>query len=126
MMISPPAMRPANSSAWRHRAVDPGSKSIHAPASRGAAFQLRPRPAHALQYCGPGHKRALPEFDPRQERRLHVVVSGANVAQQRCRLLAIPALAAGVIDGSALQNAMTMNKEFMRFLQREGSGTSTS
>jgi Glycosyl hydrolase family 63 C-terminal domain len=32
----------------------------------------------------------------------------------------IPALAAGVIDGQTLQNVMTMNKEFMRFLQREG------
>ena len=34
----------------------------------------------------------------------------------------IPALAAAVIDGSALQQAMTMNKEFMRFLQSEGVG----
>jgi hypothetical protein len=34
----------------------------------------------------------------------------------------IPALAAGVIDGRALQQAMAMNKEFMRFLQREGVG----
>ena len=34
----------------------------------------------------------------------------------------IPALAAAVIDGGALQQAMTMNKEFMRFLQREGVG----
>ena len=34
----------------------------------------------------------------------------------------IPVLAAGVIDGSALQNAMTMNKLFMRFLQHEGVG----
>ena len=32
----------------------------------------------------------------------------------------IPVLAAGVIDGSALQNAMTMNKLFTRFLQHEG------
>jgi hypothetical protein len=34
----------------------------------------------------------------------------------------IPALASAVIDGSVLQQAMTMNKEFMRFLQREGVG----
>ena len=34
----------------------------------------------------------------------------------------IPVLAAAVIDGGALQQAMTMNKEFMRFLQREGIG----
>jgi len=32
----------------------------------------------------------------------------------------IPALAAIVIDGAMLQQAMTMNKTFMRFLQREG------
>jgi hypothetical protein len=35
----------------------------------------------------------------------------------------IPALAAGVIDGQTLQNVMTINKEFMRFLQREGVGS---
>ena len=34
----------------------------------------------------------------------------------------IPALAAGVIDGNMLHNAMTMNKMFMRFLQHEGVG----
>jgi hypothetical protein len=34
----------------------------------------------------------------------------------------IPALAAGVIDGSALQNAMAMNKLFTRFLQQQGVG----
>jgi hypothetical protein len=34
----------------------------------------------------------------------------------------IPALAAAVIDGSMLQQAMTMNKLFMRFLQHEGVG----
>ena len=34
----------------------------------------------------------------------------------------IPALAAGVIDGDMLHNALTMNKLFMRFLQREGVG----
>jgi hypothetical protein len=32
----------------------------------------------------------------------------------------IPTLAAAVIDGNTLQHAMTMNKTFMRFLQREG------
>jgi Glycosyl hydrolase family 63 C-terminal domain len=32
----------------------------------------------------------------------------------------IPALAASVIDGVALQNVMSMNKLFMRFLRREG------
>src|SRR6516164_614962 len=32
----------------------------------------------------------------------------------------IPALAAGVIDGQALQNVMAMDKLFMRFLRREG------
>jgi len=32
----------------------------------------------------------------------------------------IPAIAALVIDGNMLQQAMTMNKTFMRFLQREG------
>ena len=34
----------------------------------------------------------------------------------------IPAIAAIVIDGSMLQHAMTMNKTFTRFLQREGVG----
>ena len=34
----------------------------------------------------------------------------------------IPALAAGVIDGNMLQNALTMNKNFTRFLQKEGVG----
>ena len=34
----------------------------------------------------------------------------------------IPALAAVVIDGDMLSNAMTMNKRFMRFLEREGVG----
>jgi hypothetical protein len=34
----------------------------------------------------------------------------------------IPALAAAVIDGNMLQQAMTMNKLFMRFLQHEGVG----
>jgi hypothetical protein len=32
----------------------------------------------------------------------------------------IPALAAAVVDGAVLQQAMTMNKRFMRFLQHEG------
>ena len=34
----------------------------------------------------------------------------------------IPALAAGVIDGNMLNNAMTMNKTFTRFLAKEGVG----
>ena len=34
----------------------------------------------------------------------------------------IPALAAGVIDGGMLQNALTLNKNFSRFLRREGVG----
>ena len=34
----------------------------------------------------------------------------------------IPALAAAVIDGNMLQQAMTMNKMFMRFLEHEGVG----
>ena len=34
----------------------------------------------------------------------------------------IPALAAGVIDGNMLNNALTMNKLFKRFLQHEGVG----
>jgi hypothetical protein len=34
----------------------------------------------------------------------------------------IPALAAGVIDGDMLQQAMTMNKNFWRFLQKQGVG----
>jgi hypothetical protein len=34
----------------------------------------------------------------------------------------IPALAAGVIDGDMLNNALTMNKNFSRFLQKEGDG----
>ena len=34
----------------------------------------------------------------------------------------IPALAAGVIDGNMLNNAMTMNKNFTRFLAKEGVG----
>jgi hypothetical protein len=34
----------------------------------------------------------------------------------------IPALAAAVIDGATLQSAMSMNKLFMHFLQREGIG----
>ena len=38
----------------------------------------------------------------------------------------IPALAAGVIDGDMLRNALTMNKNFSRFLQRRASGTSPS
>ena len=37
----------------------------------------------------------------------------------------IPALAAGVIDGDMLQQAMTMNKNFTRFLQKEGVGDVT-
>ena len=34
----------------------------------------------------------------------------------------IPALAAVVLDGGMLQNALTMNKKFTRFLQKEGVG----
>jgi hypothetical protein len=34
----------------------------------------------------------------------------------------IPVLAAAVIDGDMLRNAMTLNKRFMRFLEREGVG----
>jgi hypothetical protein len=34
----------------------------------------------------------------------------------------IPALAAGVIDGDMLNNALTMNKNFTRFLQKQGVG----
>ena len=34
----------------------------------------------------------------------------------------IPALAAGVLDGDMLQQALTMNKLFTRFLQKEGVG----
>jgi hypothetical protein len=34
----------------------------------------------------------------------------------------IPALAAGVLDGDMLHNAMTMNKTFTRFLRKEGVG----
>ena len=34
----------------------------------------------------------------------------------------IPALAAGVIDGNMLDNALTMNKNFTRFLAKEGVG----
>ena len=34
----------------------------------------------------------------------------------------IPALAAGVIDGDMLHDALTMNKTFSRFLQKEGVG----
>ena len=34
----------------------------------------------------------------------------------------IPALAAGVIDGNMLNNALTMNKNFTRFLAKEGVG----
>ena len=35
----------------------------------------------------------------------------------------IPVLAAMVLDGAMLDNAMTLNKRFMRFLQREGVGS---
>ncbi len=35
----------------------------------------------------------------------------------------IPALAAMVIDGGTLQNALTMNKNFTRLLQKQGAGT---
>jgi len=34
----------------------------------------------------------------------------------------IPALAAAVVDGGMLQNAMTVNKDFTRFLRKQGVG----
>ena len=52
-----------------------------------------------------------------------VTPSGYSVpVKVRSMVGIIPALAAGVIDGSMLQNAMTMNKNFTRFLRKEGVG----
>ena len=52
-----------------------------------------------------------------------VTPSGYSVpVKVRSMVGIIPALAAGVIDGNMLQNAMTMNKKFTRFLQQEGVG----
>jgi hypothetical protein len=50
-----------------------------------------------------------------------ITPSGYTVAvKTRSMVSIIPVLASLVIDGDALQQAMTMNKTFMRFLQREG------
>src|SRR5215813_4611636 len=52
-----------------------------------------------------------------------VLPSGAAVSVKvRSMVGMIPALAAGVVDGQALQNAMSMNKMFTHFLRREGIG----
>ena len=52
-----------------------------------------------------------------------VTPSGYSVPVKVHSMVAIiPALAAGVIDGNMLDNAMTMNKLFTRFLQHEGVG----
>ena len=52
-----------------------------------------------------------------------VTPSGYSVpVKTRSMVGIIPALAAGVIDGNLLQQAMTMNKEFTRFLQKESVG----
>ena len=52
-----------------------------------------------------------------------VTPSGYSVpVKVRSMVGIIPLLAAGVIDGDMLQNAMTMNKLFTRFLQHEGVG----
>ena len=52
-----------------------------------------------------------------------VLPSGAAVpVKVRSMVGMIPALAAAVIDGQTLQNVMSMNKMFMRFLRREGVG----
>jgi len=50
-----------------------------------------------------------------------ITPSGYTVpVKTRSMVSIIPTLAAAVIDGDMLQQAMTMNKTFMRFLQREG------
>ncbi len=50
-----------------------------------------------------------------------VTPSGYSVpVKVRSMVGIIPALAAGVIDGAMLQNVLTMNKLFTRFLQKEG------
>jgi hypothetical protein len=52
-----------------------------------------------------------------------VTPSGYSVpVKVRSMVGIIPALAAGVIDGDMLHNALTMNKLFTRFLQKEGVG----
>jgi hypothetical protein len=52
-----------------------------------------------------------------------VTPSGYSVpVKVRSMVGIIPVLAAGVLDGPMLQNALTMNKLFMRFLQKEGVG----
>ncbi len=55
-----------------------------------------------------------------------VTPSGYSVpVKTRSMVGIIPALAAGVIDGSMLHNALTMNKNFTRLLQKEGVGDIT-
>ena len=50
-----------------------------------------------------------------------VTPSGYSVpVKVRSMVGIIPALAAGVLDGPMLENAMTMNKLFMRFLEKRG------
>jgi hypothetical protein len=52
-----------------------------------------------------------------------VTPSGYSVpVKVRSMVGIIPVLAAGVLDGPILQNALTMNKLFTRFLQKEGVG----
>ena len=53
-----------------------------------------------------------------------VTPSGYSVpVKVRSMVGIIPALAAAVLDGHFLQNALTMNKLFMRFLENQASGT---
>jgi hypothetical protein len=54
--------------------------------------------------------------------RLITASGGAIPVQVRSMVGIIPALAAAVIDGAALGHAMTMNKRFMDFLDRESLG----
>ena len=50
-----------------------------------------------------------------------ITPSGYSVpVKSRSMVGIIPALAAMVVDGDTLQNALTMNKKFMRFLEKEG------
>ncbi len=52
-----------------------------------------------------------------------VTPSGYSVpVKVRSMVGIIPALAAAVLDGGMLDNALTMNKHFMRFLEKEGVG----
>ena len=52
-----------------------------------------------------------------------ITPSGYSVpVKSRSMVGIIPALACGVLDGGTLQDAMTMNKTFMRFLAKEGVG----